>query len=83
MYFEDAVTYFHKIIMFSHKDKQIDIQGVPKNCQNPGNSALLVRRLILFLSECLTRRKINAARIVLLKSTIKLNNFSSDKKHNL
>ena len=32
---------------------------------------------------CLTRRPINAARIVLIKSTINLNNFSSAKKHNL
>ena len=24
MYFEDAVTYFDKIIMFSHKEKQTD-----------------------------------------------------------
>ena len=51
--------------------------------QNPGNSKLLVQRLILFLPGCLTRRKINATRIVLFKSTIKLNNFSSDKKYNL
>ena len=54
-----------------------------KICWNPGNSTLLVLRLILFLSGFLIRRKINAARIVLFKSTIKLNNFSSDKKHNL
>ena len=25
MYFEDAVTYFDKIVMFSHKEKQIDM----------------------------------------------------------
>ena len=25
MYFEDAVTYFDKIVVFSHKEKQIDI----------------------------------------------------------
>ena len=42
--------------------------------------------LLLFgfvFSGCLTRRVINAARIVLLKSTIELNYFPSDKKHNL
>ena len=47
------------------------------------NSTLLFRRLVLFFSRCLTRRVINAARIVLFKSTIKLDNFSSEKKHNL
>ena len=25
VYFEDAVTYFDKIVMFSHKEKQIDM----------------------------------------------------------
>ena len=25
MYFEDAVTYFDKIVMFSYKEQQIDI----------------------------------------------------------
>ena len=34
-------------------------------------------------SGFLTRREINAGRIVLFKSPIKPNNFSSDKKHNL
>ena len=33
-----------------------------------------------FFSGCLTRCVINAARIVLFKSIIKLNNLSSDKK---
>ena len=54
-----------------------------KICYILGNSALLVRRLVLVFSGCLTRREINAAGIVLFKSTIKLNNSSSDKKHNL
>ena len=39
---------------------------------NPGNS----------FSGCLTRRVINAARILLFKSTNRVNNLSSDKKHN-
>ena len=59
------------------------IQGVSKICYNPGNSTLLFCRLVLFFSGCLTRDVINAARIVSFKSTIKLNKFSSDKKHNL
>ena len=25
MYFEDTITYFNKIVMFSHRGKQIDI----------------------------------------------------------
>ena len=54
-----------------------------KICYNLGNSTLLFRCLVLFFSGCLTRRVINAARIVSFKSTIKLNNFSSEKKHNL
>ena len=52
-------------------------------CYNLGNSTLLFHQLGLFFSGYLTRPVINAARIVLIKSTIKLNNFSSDKKHNL
>ena len=60
------------------------IYGVSqKICYNPGNSTFLFRPLVLFFSECLTRRIINAARIVLFRSTVKLNSFSLDEKRNL
>ena len=39
------------------------------------NQLELTETLVLFCSGCLARRKVNAARIVLFKSTIKLNNF--------
>ena len=43
-------------------DSLFIIYGVSqKSCENPGNSTLLVPRLILFFSGCLTGRKINAA----------------------
>ena len=60
------------------------LQGVPKillySCHIQYIEVLLFS--LFFFSGCLTRRVINAARIVLFKSTIRLNNFSSDKKHN-
>ena len=59
------------------------LQGVPKNLLESGHSTLLFHDLVLFFSGCLTRGVINAARIVLLDSTIKLNNLSSCKKHDL
>ena len=58
--------------------------------QPGGNTGCLKKLLYIIVlpfsfvfSGCLTRHVINAARTVLFKSTIKLNNFSSDKKHNL
>ena len=45
-------------------------------------TVLVVWLFNFVFSGCLTRRTINAARIVVFKSTIKLNNLSSDKKHN-
>ena len=62
---------------------QCAIQGVPKNLPESGEQCIVGSSFNFVFSGCLTRRKINAARIVLLKSTIKFNKFSSDKKNNL
>ena len=59
------------------------IQGVSKNLLQYGEQYIVVSPISFALSGYLTRRVINAARVVLFKSTIKLNNFSSDEKHNL
>ena len=58
------------------------IQGVSKNLPYSGEQYTVVSLFSFVFSWCLTRRVINAARIVLFKSTIKPNNLSSDKKHN-
>ena len=60
-----------------------NIQGVPKNLQESGEHYIVSSPFNFVFSRCLIRRKINAARIVLSKSTIKLNNLSADKKHHL
>ena len=61
----------------------IYIRGVPKNLLESGERYTVGSPFHFVFSGCLIRRKINAARIVLFKSTIKLNNFSQDKQHNL
>ena len=58
------------------------IQDVPKNLLYSVEQCIVVSLFSFVFSGCLTRRAINAARIVLFKSTIRLNNLSSDKKHN-
>ena len=58
------------------------IQGVSKSCYSQGNRTLLFRSLVLF-SRVSDKMRINATKRVLLKSIIKLNNLSSDEKHNL
>ena len=62
--------------------KRYFIQGVPKNLLYSGEQYIVVSLFSFVFSGCLTRCIINAARIVLFKSTIRLNNLSSDKKHN-
>ena len=57
------------------------IQGVPKKLLYSGEQYIIVSLFSCVFSRCLTTRVINAARIVLFKSTIRLNNLSSDKKH--
>ena len=58
------------------------MQGVSKNLLYFGEQYIVVSLSSFVFSGCLTRGVINAARIVLFKSTIKPNNLSSDKKHN-
>ena len=58
------------------------IQGVPKKLLYSREQYIVVLLFGFVFSGCLTRCVINAARIVLFKSTIRLNNLSSDKKHN-
>ena len=67
MYFEDTVIYFDKIVMFSRRGEQIDIQGVPKNLLESGEQYSVVSRFSYVFSRYLTRGVINAARIVLFK----------------
>ena len=55
---------------------------VSKKCYIHGEQHVVSPFSIVF-PGCLTRHVINAARIVLFESTINLNNFSSDKKHNV
>ena len=56
--------------------------GCPKNLLYSREQYIVVLLFGFVFSGCLTRRVINAARIVLFKSTIRLNNLSPDKKHN-
>ena len=58
------------------------IQGVPENLLFSREQYIVVLLFRFVFSGCLTRCVINAATIVLFKSTIRLNNLSSDKKHN-
>ena len=58
------------------------IQGVSKKLLYSGEQYIVVSLFSFVSSGCLTRRVINAARIVLFKSAIRLNNLLSDKKHN-
>ena len=55
--------------------------GCLKKFAITGNSTMLVRHLVVFFRVS-DNMENNLARIVLFKSTIKLHNFSSDKKHN-
>ena len=57
--------------------------GCTKKFARSGEQYIVVSRFSSVFSGCLTRSVINAARIVYSNSTIKLNNLSSDKKHNL
>ena len=59
---------------FSH------IQGVSKNLPESGEQYFVVLPFSFVFPGCLTRRVINAARVVLPEFTMKLNNFASDKK---
>ena len=61
---------------------QCTIQCVPKNLLYSGEQYIVVSLFSFVFSGCVTRRVINAARIVLFKSTIRLSNLSSDEKHN-
>ena len=54
-----------------------------KICYNPGEQSIVVPQFSYVFAGCLARRVINAARIFLFRSTIKLNNFAPDKKHKL
>ena len=56
--------------------------GCLKNLLYSGEQYIVGSLFSFFSSGCLTRRVINAARIDLFKSTIKLINLSFDKKHN-
>ena len=56
--------------------------GCLKKLLYSGEQYIVVTLFSFVFSGCVTRRVINAARIVLFKSTIKLNNLSLDKKHN-
>ena len=58
------------------------VQGVSKNLLYSKEQYIVVSSFSIVFSGCLARHVINAARIVLFKSTIKVTNFSSDKKHN-
>ena len=58
------------------------IPGVPNNLIYSREQYIVVLLFGFVLSRCLTRCVINAARIVLFKSTVRLYNLSSDKKHN-
>ena len=82
MYFEDTVIYFDKIVMFSHRRSK-SIYRVSQNLLESGEQYIVGSPFSFVFSGCLTRPEINAASIVLFKSSMKLNNFSSDKKHNL
>ena len=55
-----------------------DIKGVSKNWPESGEQYIVVSPFSFVFPGCLTRRVKNAARIVLSKSTMKLNNFASD-----
>ena len=57
--------------------------GCPKKLLESGEQYIVVSRFSSVFPGCLTRGVINATSIVYSNSTIKLNNFSSDKKHNL
>ena len=63
------------------------IQGVLKSLLYSGEQYIIISLFSYVFSGCLTTHVINAARIVLLqflvlfKTTIRLNNLSSDKKH--
>ena len=50
--------------------KATTVQGVSKNLLESGEQYIVVLPLSFVLSGCLTRREIDAARIVLFKSTI-------------
>ena len=65
------------------KISQQIIKDVSKNLLESGEQYIVVSPFSFVFSGCLTRCVINAARIVLFKSAVKLNNFSSDKKHDL
>ena len=55
-------------------------QDVLKNLLYSGEQYILVSLFSFVFSGCLARRVVNAARIVLFKYTVRLNNLSSDKK---
>ena len=78
-----SAQYMHKICARLHLFLKFAIQGVPKHLLESREQCIVVLLFNFVFSGCLTRCKINVARIVLFKSTIKLNNYSSDKKHNL
>ena len=59
------------------------ILGVPKNLLESGEQYIVGSPFNFVFVRVSDKTKINAARIVLFKSIIELNNFSSDKKHNL
>ena len=56
--------------------------GCPKNVLYSGEQYIIVSLFSFVFSGCLRRRVINAARMALFKSTIRLNNLSSDNKYN-
>ena len=72
----------NKLEFYSDIKSEFEIQGVSKTLLYSGEQYIVVSLFSFVFPRCLTRRVINASRIVLFKSTIKLNNLSSDKKHN-
>ena len=59
------------------------IQGVQKNLLESGEQYIVGSLFNFVFVRASDKTQNKCSKIVLFKSTIKLNNFSSDKKHNL